>query len=212
MAVRLRGTRAASMRTRCRRSGGGGGSGVRRKESVNGVNRTAGRCEASRCESGRRFEMVKALHGGRRSACMQCAGRCACGSCRSGNCCCCSAVAVRVSAARVHGAGVASLGSSEWMSARPGGRVRAVTTVANAGKTRKSAAKRFRMTGSGKVVFMRSTRAHNLELKSSRRKRRLTGMKVVRIANIKGVLSTCERTRTHTHTHTHMPSYIYIYI
>ena len=64
----------------------------------------------------------------------------------------------------------------------------ALNAIANAAKTRKSAAKRYRMTGSGKVVYMSSTKVHNLHKKSKRRKRRLIGMKKVRIANIKGVL------------------------
>ncbi len=46
-------------------------------------------------------------------------------------------------------------------------------------KTRKSAAKRFRATGSGKIVRRHSFKNHMLEHKSSTRKRRLSMMAVV---------------------------------
>ncbi|MFB2975103.1 50S ribosomal protein L35 [Microseira sp. BLCC-F43] len=46
-------------------------------------------------------------------------------------------------------------------------------------KTRKSAAKRFRATGSGKIVRRHSFKNHILEHKSSTRKRRLSKMAVV---------------------------------
>ncbi|WP_226583752.1 50S ribosomal protein L35 [Microseira wollei] len=46
-------------------------------------------------------------------------------------------------------------------------------------KTRKSAAKRFRATGSGKIVRRKSFKNHLLQHKSSTRKRRLSKMAVV---------------------------------
>lgn len=46
-------------------------------------------------------------------------------------------------------------------------------------KTRKSAAKRFRATGSGKIVRRHSFKNHMLEHKTSTRKRRLSQMAVV---------------------------------
>ncbi|PZV09317.1 MAG: 50S ribosomal protein L35 [Leptolyngbya sp.] len=46
-------------------------------------------------------------------------------------------------------------------------------------KTRKAAAKRFKATGSGKIVCRRSSRKHLLEHKSPSRRRRLAGMAVV---------------------------------
>jgi large subunit ribosomal protein L35 len=46
-------------------------------------------------------------------------------------------------------------------------------------KTRKSAAKRFRATGSGKIVRRHSFKNHILEHKSPTRKRRLSKMAVV---------------------------------
>jgi large subunit ribosomal protein L35 len=42
-------------------------------------------------------------------------------------------------------------------------------------KTHSGAAKRFKITGSGKVMRLRANRAHLLEHKSSRRTRRLDG-------------------------------------
>lgn len=42
-------------------------------------------------------------------------------------------------------------------------------------KTHKSAAKRFRVTGTGKVVKAKGYRRHNLSKKSSKRKRSLSG-------------------------------------
>ena len=42
-------------------------------------------------------------------------------------------------------------------------------------KTHRGAAKRFKVTGSGKLVRRRANRNHILEKKSSRRKRRLKG-------------------------------------
>ncbi len=46
-------------------------------------------------------------------------------------------------------------------------------------KTRKSAAKRFRVTGSGKIVHRKSNRNHLLQHKTSDRKNRLSKMAVV---------------------------------
>ena len=42
-------------------------------------------------------------------------------------------------------------------------------------KTHKGAAKRFKVTGSGKIVRGQSFMSHNFEQKPSKRKRRLTG-------------------------------------
>lgn len=46
-------------------------------------------------------------------------------------------------------------------------------------KTRKSAARRFRSSGSGKIVRRQTFKKHLLEHKSADRKRRLSGMAVV---------------------------------
>ena len=46
-------------------------------------------------------------------------------------------------------------------------------------KTRKAAAKRFRATGSGKIVRRKAFKNHILEKKSSKRKRNLSQMAVV---------------------------------
>jgi len=46
-------------------------------------------------------------------------------------------------------------------------------------KTRKSAAKRFKVTGTGKILRRSTFRAHLLEHKSPSRKRRLAGYNVV---------------------------------
>ncbi|QZZ22619.1 50S ribosomal protein L35 [Leptothermofonsia sichuanensis E412] len=46
-------------------------------------------------------------------------------------------------------------------------------------KSRKSAAKRFRASGTGKVMRRKTFRSHLLEHKSASRKRRLAGMAVV---------------------------------
>ncbi|MER3452803.1 MAG: 50S ribosomal protein L35 [Acidimicrobiia bacterium] len=43
-------------------------------------------------------------------------------------------------------------------------------------KTHRGAAKRFRLTGTGRIVRRRAYLSHILEKKSSRRKRRLTGV------------------------------------
>jgi len=42
-------------------------------------------------------------------------------------------------------------------------------------KTHKGTAKRFKATGSGKIVRVKAWRGHHLEIKSSRRKRRYAG-------------------------------------
>jgi len=47
-------------------------------------------------------------------------------------------------------------------------------------KTHRGAAKRFKVTGSGKIMRRRAYRAHILEKKSSRRTRRLAGETEVR--------------------------------
>ncbi len=46
-------------------------------------------------------------------------------------------------------------------------------------KTHKAAAKRIGVTGSGKIVRVRSWRGHHLEIKSSRRARRYDGKSVI---------------------------------
>ncbi|MBD1833729.1 50S ribosomal protein L35 [Trichocoleus sp. FACHB-90] len=46
-------------------------------------------------------------------------------------------------------------------------------------KTRKAAAKRFRATGSGKIVRRKAFKSHLLQHKSSDRKRRMSKMAVV---------------------------------
>ena len=46
-------------------------------------------------------------------------------------------------------------------------------------KTRKAAAKRFRASGSGKILRRKAFRSHLLEHKSASRKRSLAGMAVV---------------------------------
>jgi len=46
-------------------------------------------------------------------------------------------------------------------------------------KTRKSASKRFRLTGSGKIVHRKSHRNHLLQHKTSDRKNRLSKMEIV---------------------------------
>jgi large subunit ribosomal protein L35 len=47
-------------------------------------------------------------------------------------------------------------------------------------KTHRGAAKRFRVTGSGKVIRRKATGNHFLVKKSGSRKRRITGMEEVR--------------------------------
>ena len=54
-------------------------------------------------------------------------------------------------------------------------------------KTRKAAAKRFRATGSGKIVRRKGFKNHILEKKSSKRKRSLSQMAVVNERDVENV-------------------------
>ncbi|HEY3294469.1 MAG TPA: 50S ribosomal protein L35 [bacterium] len=54
-------------------------------------------------------------------------------------------------------------------------------------KTRRSAAKRFRKTGTGLLVSHSAFRRHMLECKSRNRKRQLMGNNIVESANVKQV-------------------------
>ncbi len=54
-------------------------------------------------------------------------------------------------------------------------------------KTRKAAAKRFRVTGSGKIVRRKAFKNHILEKKTSDKKRRLSQMAVVDERDAKNV-------------------------
>ncbi|MBF2066334.1 MAG: 50S ribosomal protein L35 [Calothrix sp. C42_A2020_038] len=54
-------------------------------------------------------------------------------------------------------------------------------------KTRKAAAKRFRATGSGKVVRRKAFKNHLLEHKSSKKKRNLSKMPVVHESDVENV-------------------------
>ncbi|ACZ22157.1 MULTISPECIES: 50S ribosomal protein L35 [Sanguibacter] len=54
-------------------------------------------------------------------------------------------------------------------------------------KTHSGAKKRFRITGSGKVMREQANKRHLLEHKSSRRKRRLSGDLVVSAADVKKI-------------------------
>jgi large subunit ribosomal protein L35 len=54
-------------------------------------------------------------------------------------------------------------------------------------KTHKGAQKRFGVTGTGKFVRVKAWRGHHLEIKSSRRTRRMDGKAVVNAGNIKQV-------------------------
>lgn len=54
-------------------------------------------------------------------------------------------------------------------------------------KTRKSAAKRFRATGSGKIVRRKAFKNHMLEHKTSGRKRRLSKMALVNERDVENV-------------------------
>ncbi|MFN4182371.1 MAG: 50S ribosomal protein L35 [bacterium] len=51
-------------------------------------------------------------------------------------------------------------------------------------KTHKTAVKRFKVTGSGKIVAYKIGKSHLLRKKSSRRKRRLSGIKPVSRAHL----------------------------
>ena len=55
--------------------------------------------------------------------------------------------------------------------------------MAKKSKTRSSATKRFKVTGSGKIMRRSSGRNHLLTKKNSRRKRRMAGEKVVEEAD-----------------------------
>ena len=52
-------------------------------------------------------------------------------------------------------------------------------------KTKKSAAKRFKMTGSGKLVRMKANKSHILNKKTTKRKRKLRKDTVVDKTNVK---------------------------
>jgi large subunit ribosomal protein L35 len=54
-------------------------------------------------------------------------------------------------------------------------------------KTHSGAKKRFKVTGSGKITHERTNRRHLLEVKSSKRMRRLENDKVVAKADVKKV-------------------------
>jgi large subunit ribosomal protein L35 len=54
-------------------------------------------------------------------------------------------------------------------------------------KTKRAAAKRFRKTGSGKLVSHSAFRRHMLECKSRNRKRHLMGNNIVERANVRQV-------------------------
>jgi large subunit ribosomal protein L35 len=54
-------------------------------------------------------------------------------------------------------------------------------------KTHKGAAKRFGVTGTGKVVRVKAWRGHHLEIKSSRRTRRYAGKTVMDAKHAKQV-------------------------
>ncbi|MCX7705872.1 MAG: 50S ribosomal protein L35 [bacterium] len=54
-------------------------------------------------------------------------------------------------------------------------------------KTRKSVAKRFKITGTGKVMHHRSGKSHILSKKSSKRKRRLSKPKILKATQAKMV-------------------------
>lgn len=54
-------------------------------------------------------------------------------------------------------------------------------------KTRRAAAKRFSLTGTGKVKCARSNKQHILTKKSSRRKRRLVGTNIMHPADAQNI-------------------------
>jgi large subunit ribosomal protein L35 len=54
-------------------------------------------------------------------------------------------------------------------------------------KSHKGAQKRFRATGSGKIVRVKAWRGHHLEIKSSRRTRRYAGKAVVDPSNARQI-------------------------
>ncbi|HEV7183171.1 MAG TPA: 50S ribosomal protein L35 [Leifsonia sp.] len=54
-------------------------------------------------------------------------------------------------------------------------------------KTHSGAKKRFKITGSGKIMKQQSGMRHNLEVKSSDRKRRLNAEQVIAPADVKNI-------------------------
>ncbi|MBU0509179.1 50S ribosomal protein L35 [bacterium] len=54
-------------------------------------------------------------------------------------------------------------------------------------KTRRSAAKRFRLTGSGRLKYNSAYKRHMLSHKSRKRKRSLQGTQMVHSANVKQI-------------------------
>ena len=54
-------------------------------------------------------------------------------------------------------------------------------------KTKKSAAKRFKVTGSGKVMRRHAMKSHNLEKKSAKRRRKLRGDHAVAETDVREV-------------------------
>lgn len=54
-------------------------------------------------------------------------------------------------------------------------------------KTNRSAAKRFKKTGTGKIVFAKSHASHILTKKTTKRKRRLRKSRIVDKTNKKGI-------------------------
>lgn len=55
-------------------------------------------------------------------------------------------------------------------------------------KTKKSAAKRFKITGTGKILFAHSSRRHILQSKSAKRKRQLAKRGVVHKTDMKRIM------------------------
>lgn len=59
--------------------------------------------------------------------------------------------------------------------------------MANKNKTRRAAAKRFKVTGSGKIMRMKAYKSHKTAQKSPARKRRLRKATTVSSANLSNV-------------------------
>lgn len=59
--------------------------------------------------------------------------------------------------------------------------------MANKNKTRRAAAKRFKVTGSGKIMRMKAYKSHKTAQKSPARKRRLRKATIVSSANLSNV-------------------------
>ena len=59
--------------------------------------------------------------------------------------------------------------------------------MANKNKTKRAAAKRFKVTGSGKIVRMKAYKSHKTAQKSPARKRRLRKATVVSSSELKNV-------------------------